>query len=301
VQIQPYNRDYLPQLLELVNLHLSTVVPGWGLTGEFLSASLRQDPSEPLTDPWVVERATLCAVGGGRVLAAAHLLRYGEGEEVGNALRGSGEINWVMFRPRSPEAATAVLAAARKHVSAWGARSEVMWGGGVYIPAFCGVPDCWPHVLSALEDAGYRPDAGRRETLYGGTLDGGPDPGDPPLAGLALKRTVGAFGTRFSASLDGEELGRCECVPDLTRGGALPALGGWAELGELWIREEWRNRRIGTWLVQQAVSWLRLAGCDRVVLSVAAEDEAAGADRFYRRFGWKVFTRETRSWTRKTS
>ncbi len=41
-----------------------------------------------------------------------------------------------------------------------------------------------------------------------------------------------------------------------------------------------------------AVAWLRLAGCDRIVFNVAAPDEAAGAGRFYRRFGWDVFVRE---------
>jgi hypothetical protein len=40
-----------------------------------------------------------------------------------------------------------------------------------------------------------------------------------------------------------------------------------------------------------------LAGCNRIVDSVAEDDEAAGAGRFYRRFGWNVLVREIRSWT----
>lgn len=98
---------------------------------------------------------------------------------------------------------------------------------------------------------------------------------------------------------ESEEIGRLECSADLTEGGALPAFGGWAELEELWVLEDSRNRRVGTWLVGHAVSWLRLAGCDRVVIAVAEEDEVAGAGRFFSRFGWEVFAREIRSWEPK--
>ena len=146
--------------------------------------------------------------------------------------------------------------------------------------------------------AGYRPGEGRREAVYGGRLDGVPAPGKPPLAGLQVRRCVGSWGTRFSASIGIEEIGRLECAPDLTRGGALPALRGWAELAELWVREGWRGRGIGGCLMRHMGAWLRLAGCDRIVISVTAEDEAAGAGRFYRRFGWDVLARETRSWSR---
>jgi GNAT superfamily N-acetyltransferase len=301
VRVQTLERECLPQLLELVNVHLSAVVPGWALTEEFLSAHLQRDHTEPITEPWVVERTTLCAVEEERVLAAAHLSRYGDGKEVGEALRGTGEINWLLGVPRRPEAATAVLAAARERLSAWEVAREEVWGGGMFVPAFCGVPDAWPHVTAALEAAGYRPDPEHREALYGGELSGVPAPEDPVLCELRVLRLVGTFGTRFSAVLDGEELGHCECVPDLTRGGALPALNGWAELAELEVREGWRRRGIGEWLVGHAASWLRSARCDRVVLSVAAVDEAAGAGRFYRRFGWCTLAREIRSWKHQDS
>ncbi len=59
-----------------------------------------------------------------------------------------------------------------------------------------------------------------------------------------------------------------------------------------------RNKGIGFWLVSHAVAWLRLAGCDRVVMSVAREDERAGAGRFYERFGWRPLARQ-RHWWRK--
>ncbi len=64
MRVQPFEPAYLPQLLELVNLHLGAVVPGWALSGAFLAEHLERDRTEPLTDPWVEERATLCAVDG---------------------------------------------------------------------------------------------------------------------------------------------------------------------------------------------------------------------------------------------
>jgi GNAT superfamily N-acetyltransferase len=109
---------------------------------------------------------------------------------------------------------------------------------------------------------------------------------------MTVRRTVGRFGARFSAMLGGEELGRCECLTDLDRGGTLPALRGWAELSEVHVAEGWPNRRVGSWLVGTAAGWLRLCRRDRVVLAVNEDDEAAGAGRFYRRFGWDVLARE---------
>ena len=59
-------------------------------------------------------------------------------------------------------------------------------------------------------------------------------------------------GVRFLALADGQEVGRCECQIDLTHGGALPALAGWAELCELQVDAASRNQGIGSWLVARA-------------------------------------------------
>jgi GNAT superfamily N-acetyltransferase len=64
------------------------------------------------------------------------------------------------------------------------------------------------------------------------------------------------------------------------------------------VEERWRSRGVGTWLLRHGVAWLRLARCDRIALAVGADDEARGAGRFYRRFGWDALVRKTRSWTR---
>src|ERR687884_620254 len=80
--------------------------------------------------------------------------------------------------------------------------------------------------------------------------------------GTTRPRTAGGSGAHFTAILEGQPVGDCECIPDLTEGGALPALRGWGELTEMEVVEQWRNRGIGTWLIQHAVAWLRLGGCD---------------------------------------
>lgn len=300
VRVLPFEPNYLSGLRMLVNHHLSAVVPGWALPGGALAAHLEQDHGEPLTDPWVIERTTLLAVEGWAVPAAVHLLRYGDGEEVGEHFRGVGEIGWLLSLPERPEAAAVVLSEAREVLASWGVGREEVCSGGLPVPAFGGVPDCWPHVADALEAAGYEAGPEHREILYGGTLAQVLEPSASPLPGLEVLRSVGKFGVRFSVVSrhgKGEEIGRAECATDLTEGGALPAFAGWAELAELWVREESRSGGVGTWLIRHAVSWLRLAGCDRVVVSVDEKDEAAGAGRFYGRFGWSVLTREARSWS----
>lgn len=78
----------------------------------------------------------------------------------------------------------------------------------------------------------------------------------------------------------------------------MPALSGWAELSEMGTREAMRNQGVGSWVLRHAVEWLRLARCDRIVMTVAREDEEAGAGRFYRRFGWMPLVRQRRGWKR---
>ncbi|MBI3973223.1 MAG: GNAT family N-acetyltransferase [Chloroflexi bacterium] len=161
--------------------------------------------------------------------------------------------------------------------------------------------DAWPHVAAALRAAGFVPGEGEpREALYSGRLDGVPALGPPPVDGVAVRRAAGeCSGMVFLAEAAGRVVGRCEVDADLTRGGERPALRGWAELSEAHVEAGWRNRGVGTWLVRHAVHWLRLADCDRIVLAVGADDEARGAGRFYRRFGWDMFVREARSWRRE--
>ena len=76
-------------------------------------------------------------------------------------------------------------------------------------------------------------------------------------------------GVRFLALADGQEVGRCECQIDLTHGGALPALAGWAELCELQVDAASRNQGIGSWLVARGSCDRRRPGCGREAATVS--------------------------------
>jgi hypothetical protein len=177
VRIEAFAVAHLPQLLQLVNLHLTAAIPGWALSGVTLARHLERDDSQPVTDPWVAERVTLCAVEAYRVLAAAHLLRYGAEPAVGETYRGTAEIGRLLARPERPDAAATLLAAADDQFGAWGVGEPRGWGSGLPAGPLWGVPDVWPHVADALRGAGYRPDpATHREALYGGWLAAVPLP-----------------------------------------------------------------------------------------------------------------------------
>ena len=292
----------------LVNAHLTVMAPGWALTEPFLAAHLQRDPGQAITDPWVTERATLCALEGQRLVAAAHLLRYGRDPAVGPAMAGTGEIAWFLAWPDKGEAAAALLDAAQAQMHAWGIIQAGAWNTWLPIGPFVGVPDVWPHIAAFLVAAGFRPMVGAEheyeEEVYGGTLNAVPLPTNPPVPGLTLRRGVitglwAAHEMRFTALLDGQELGWCEIALDLTEHGALPALPQWAWLTELRVEEPWRNRGIGTWLVQYAVAWSRLGGRSRLVVATMADN--AGAIRFYRRFGWELLVHERKGWSRASS
>lgn len=296
--IEHYRPEHLPQVQALVNVHMGALVPGWALPEAAIASRLERNPGEYVVDPWVTARATLCAIERQRVVAAAHLLRYGGGAEVGANHRNVGELAWLVAWPEASDATAVVLAAAHEQLARWGVAEG--WALETCLPEgpFAGVPDTWPHIMAALTAAGYRPgpQAAREEALYAGQLDQIPSPGAPPIEGLSIRRSTGRFGARFTASIGEQALGDCDCIADLTDGGGLPALRGWGELSELEVREPWRDRGIGAWLAGHAAAWLRLGGCSRIVLSVAAEDEAAGAGRFYQRLGWSPLVRFQRGW-----
>jgi GNAT superfamily N-acetyltransferase len=297
IHIEQFQNHHLPQVRELVNRHLSAVIPGWALPEAYLASRLQRNPEQYVVDPWVVERKTLCAVESQRVVAAAHLLRYGSGPEVGYDYKGIGDIAWLVAWPGHKEAAALLLSAARQQMAEWNVREEWAFDCSFPVTLVSGISDVWPHIIDIFTKAGYTSNSGRQESVYGGWLTDIPLPGEAPVEGLIVQRKMrGGIGVGFVAMLDGEEVGCSNWGVDLTKGGELPSLRGWAELEEMDVEEGWRNRGIGSWLVQHGVEWCRLAGCERVAFAVASEDEEAGAGRFYGRFGWQVFTRSQIGW-----
>ena len=251
VFIEPLRDTHLEQVQVLINMHLSTMVPGWFLPEAFISSRLHRNPWQHTLDPWVRERATLCALQKQRVAAAAHLLRYGNGPEVSHWYQDAGDLAWLLAWPNAGEVAAALLAGAGRQFAAWEVKRQYAWDAGLPIGPFVGVPEVWPRIAGVLERAGYHPRTGQEgeEIIYGGPLDSALRAAPPPVVGMTLLRTMGTISdTRFVALVDGQEVGRCECATDLTWGGALPALRGWGELSEPQVSEARRNRGIGSCL-----------------------------------------------------
>lgn len=296
-EIRPFHRADRDQLTALVNVHIAAVVPGWAVSTATLLSSLEHDPSQYVVDPWVASRLTFVAVDDERIVAAAHLKTYAADARVSDDYSGAGEIAWLVCWPRHVAAGCVLADACVAELS----RRQVtrIWADGALpTPATYGVPDSWPHVRSILAHAGFDLRDGRTELLLAGALDRVEPVPAPPLPGLRLRREVGSWGTRFVASTDGgDDVGEVYVRDDLTRGGVLTALAGWAELTVLKVQPASRNQGIGTWLVSQAVDWLRLGGASRILVPVAP-DQTTDPVPFFARFGWVQIGSTRRGWRR---
>jgi len=80
-QIRPFSRRDRDQVTALVNGHIAAVVPGASVSVHALLSHLEREPGEFIVDPWVEERVTIVAEQRDRVVAAAHLLKYGQGQQ----------------------------------------------------------------------------------------------------------------------------------------------------------------------------------------------------------------------------
>jgi GNAT superfamily N-acetyltransferase len=288
--------DTLLQLSELVNAHLGMAVPGWKVPAAYIGQQLEANPAETLLDAWVEERVTLWALEKGRLAAAAHILRYGDGEEVGADYRKAMDIGWLVSWPEAGAAAGAVLDAALALGRRWRPAATYAWDAGGWIPVVTGVAEAWPHIIQALQKAGFSDAQGRIERVYGGAIEPPGGVARPPVAGLAVKQQTDGRRTLYEAVLEGEIVGQCECAAELVAGHEMAALQGWGELWNMRVEEGWRGRGIGSWLLRHGLRWLHQSGCHRIALCVDSEDEARGAGRFYRRFGWEVMVTCRRGW-----
>lgn len=296
ITIEHLRPEHMTHVTTLLNTHVGAIVPGWAVPEPWLAEKLRRNAGENVVDPWVIERVTLVAIERQSVEAAVHVLRYGSGPEVNPPYHGVVEVDWLLAWPNAASAAAELLRAVAEQARAWGAKATWL-GGGPPIGPFAGVPNVWPHIAAAAEAAGYRRDPGRIEAVYGGVLGDIAVPGAPPLPELHIRRSMGRWGTRFDALNGQHAVGYCEIVTDMTEGGALPSLRGWAELAEIEVEPAYRNRGIGSWLLCHAVAWARLGGCKRLLLITTAEGEAAGTGRLYRRFGWEPLARLAIGWS----
>lgn len=311
IKVRPFQRRDREQLTDLVNAHAAAVIPGMGVSVSRMLSELERQPGEFIVGPWVNERATLVAEQHDRVAAAAHLLRYYADERAGTAYRGSGEIRWLVFWPEAPagnpywpdatEAAEKLIGACIGQLERWGISRQCA-DGDLPVPGVYGVPEQWPHIRSLYERAGFA-HTGHTEVVYLAQVAALPDHAQLPIAGLSVRRSVGINGTRLSAAVDGELIGFIE-VESFEEGERLSRHGGWADIGNLHVAEQYRRRGVAAWLLGQAADWLRLAQVERILDYAWLEgQDPAGCDyAAYRSFlaasGFRELTRTRRGWTR---
>ena len=294
IEVRAFRRGDREQLTDLVNAHVAAVVPGVSISVNTVMSQLEREPGEYIVDPWVTQRRALVAVERDAVAAGALLLRYGAHEKVGESYRDAGEIRWLVARPSTPAAADHLLTACCDVLDEWGVSKRYADGA---LPAFAtyGIPACWPHIRAAYTRAGFRP-GGRIEVILVARVDDLPRDHRCPIDGVTLTRSVGECGTRLSAMREGQRAGYIEVETDVTAGGTRSRLAGWADIGNLHVAEDLRRRGLGTWLVAQAASWLRLGRVERLIAYAVPEDTDELA--FLDAVGFQELTRTERVWQR---
>jgi GNAT superfamily N-acetyltransferase len=296
IDVRAFRRTDREQLTDLVNTHVAAVVPGVSVSVNTVMSQLEREPGEHIVDPWVTQRRALVAVQRDAVVAGALLLRYGAHHQVGEFYRDAGEIRWLVARPAAPAAADMLLTACRDVLDEW--RVSKRYADGT-LPALAtyGVPACWPHIRAAYTRAGFMP-GGRVEILLVAAVDDLPGDLRCPIDGVTLVRSVGDCGTRLSAMRAEHCIGYIEVETDGTGGGARSRLAGWADIGNLHVVEDLRRRGVGTWLLAQAASWLRLGRVKRLIAYGWPEqtDELG----FHEAVGFRELTRTERVWQHTT-
>jgi GNAT superfamily N-acetyltransferase len=308
IEVRPFRRSDREQLTQLVNAHAAAVVPGMGVSVNTVLSSLEREPGEFITDPWVSERVTLVARQLDRVAAAAHLLRHYP-DERGKAARDMGAIEWFLFWPEAPagnpfwpdatDAADALMAACIGQLEEWGVTRRQA-DGELPVHGVYGVPEQWPHISALYQRAGFV-HTGHTEIVYLARVADLPRPAVAPVAGLAVRRSVGMNGTRLSAVLGADVIGYIE-VEIFEEGERLSRHGGWADVGNLHVTPGYRRRGVGTWLLGQTADWLRLAQVERLLDYAWLEGTDGGGQDYadYRAFlpavGFRELTRTRRGW-----
>lgn len=294
-QIRPFRRSDRDQVTSLVNAHVAAVVPGVSVSVQVLLSQLEREPGEFIVDRWVRERLTLVAEQRGRVVAAAHLLRYTGDAQTGADFRDAGEIRWLVCWPDAPywpdaaEAGHTLAAACHAQFTRWGVARRYA-DGALPAPGVYGVPEQWPHIRAIFEEAGFRHDGPTEIILVAdvGRLRRPP----APLPGLSTRRTLGINGTRITALRQEQEIGYVEVDTNLDSGPRVSRVGSWADIGNLWVEPAQRRHGVGTWLVGQAADWLELGGITRL-LDYSGADEPEYME-FLTAAGFTVLTRTAR-------
>lgn len=290
-----FRRDDRDQLTDLVNTHLSSVIPGARVSVNAVLSSLERQPDEYIVDPWVVECTTIVVEQDERIVAAAHLQRFAEHPRVSDDYRGAGLIQWALSVPGGDggdPAAEMLMRACLAQLRAWVVTTAYA-DGQLPFPGVYGIPASWPHVRRSLVWAGFSHD-GPTELVLLAATSGLVAIADPQAASdVASTRELGADGIRFTAARDGETVGYVEV--DLTANRAERHSAG-PRIAEL---SDWEaaDADVLVRLFVDVREWLALSDVARLIAAV----DPADADECEQLFalGFRELTSTTRGWRRQ--
>lgn len=296
-EVRPFARQDRDQLLSLVNHHIATVLPGGSIPVSTLLSQMERDQGEYVIDPWVTERHTIVGLQRDRVVAAAHLKRYGTDPRVSESYSDAGSIDWIVFWPDHLDAGRLVLHVALAQLRDWDVR---VWYADGSLPCLgvYGISDSWPHVLGLLCEAGFDDRGGQVEVTFAGDVAAVEPPGPAPVDGLEVRRVLGTLGTTFEAVVGDEVVGMFEVEDDYTKGGSVMKLDGWADVGNHRVREDRRGQGIGSWLFRHGCAWLRSGGTRSLLAYAIEDDDLPRLERYYAAHGLIRINRTRRGWKR---
>lgn len=296
--IRSFARHDRDQLLSLANHHIACVLPGGSIPASTLLAQMERDTQEYVTDPGVTERRTIIAGKADRLVAAAHLKRYGDQiPPVTASYADAGVIDWLICWPDQIDTGRILLQAALDQLREWRTR---IWYADGSLPCLgvYGISDAWPHIQALVTDAGFDDREGQVEVIFAGELSAVEAPGPAPCSDLTVRRVLGNLGTTFQAVVGDRVVGVFEVDDGHTRGGSVMALDGWADEGNHWVCGDLRGRGIGSWLFRHGCAWLRLGGSRRILTYAIEDEDLPARARYYGRHGLVPINRTRRGWRR---
>ena len=290
-KVRSFERHDRDQLTELVNLHISAVIPGVAVSVNTVMSQLEREPLETIVDPWVVERMCLVATDDqDRLHAAALLHRYGSDPDVSPDFADAGEIRWLIFSPAAPEAGRRLMDSCLAVLDAWQVRARYA-DGSLPAPACYGVPDTWPHIRSLYSEAGFAPI--REEMVL--TVPCA-DLNQPWPESWEQRRFVGTLGTRFDLSQGGNTIGYievCQLSAELARSNTSR---GWADVGNLEVEDGVDPDTVVPHLYSVGAEWLLKGGIETLI-DYHSEQEPQEHLEQLGRCGFKTLVTNARGWT----
>jgi GNAT superfamily N-acetyltransferase len=262
--VREFHRRDREQLTALVNLHVSSVLPGVALSTNVVLSQLEREPGERIVDPWVDHRCCLAAIEDDALVVAP-----------GAAGAGADLLDAVVERARSWEPI------------------RIYADGALPAPGCYGSSDSWPHIRQLLVAGGFDGPtrrelvvAARCRDLLGHHIDG-----------AEIRRSVGVLGTRLDLGAGDQHLGYIEVGeidPSLVRSESATT---WTDVGNLFATQPATVDSVMPALFSAAAEWLLLGGVERIIDYYADDVHPPEYLAALHRLGFTPLSTNERGWT----